>query len=280
MSGVFALAPAQAIDGALDYSKTNHAKIYKAGIQQVSETPFDCEADGLFQFLKEVQDRADEMGWTTGILSITMGIEDDKEKEEDFINNYGTLTLDQVVASELQYIDGKSRYAQDTYMLYKCLMASLTSKAKKKVLIWSNQYKIGENKTSSGVALLKIIIRESHLDTNATTNQIRTNLLLKGKSVQEKEAAAKTRAKTTHAPIPLPEDLRNDDAVTTEDDALDHVVDNRNFDSRTEVDKRHGFAWVPIFFICFLAFGIEWQPPRTFGPTRIQPGWSFGCLAT
>ena len=176
MPRVFALAPAQAIDGALDYSKTDHAKIYKAGIQQVSETPFDCEADGLFQFLKEVQDRADEMGWTTGILSITMGIEDDEEKEEDFINNYGTLTLEQVIASELQYIDGESRYAQDTYMLYKCLMASLTSEAKKKVLIWSNQYKIGENKTSSGVALLKIIIRESHLDTNATTNQIRTKL--------------------------------------------------------------------------------------------------------
>ena len=28
----------------------------------------------------------------------------------------------------------------------------------------------------SGVALLKVIIRESHLDTNATTNQIRTKL--------------------------------------------------------------------------------------------------------
>ena len=91
MPRVFALAPAQAIHGALDYSKTDHAKIYKAGIQQVSETPFDCEADGLFQFLKEVQDRVDEMGWTTGILSITTGIKDDEEKEEDFINNYGTI---------------------------------------------------------------------------------------------------------------------------------------------------------------------------------------------
>jgi hypothetical protein len=45
------------------------------------------------------------------------------------------------------------------------MQASLTSKAKKKVLILSNQYKIGKNKMSSGVALLKMIIRESHLDT-------------------------------------------------------------------------------------------------------------------
>jgi len=172
----YALAPARAVVGSLDYSKDSHAKIYKAGIQSVSETPFDCEADGLFQFLKEVKDRADEMGWTEGILSITKNIGETNEAEEDFLSNYGTLTLEQVVASEMQYIDGESRFGQDTYMLYKCLMASLTSEAKKKILIWSEQYTIGENKMSSGVALLKIIIRESHLDTNATTNQIRTKL--------------------------------------------------------------------------------------------------------
>jgi hypothetical protein len=40
-------------------------------------------------------------------------------------------------------------------------------------------------------------------------------------------------------------------------DALDHVVDNRNFHSKTEVDKTHGLAWVPFFFVCFLAFGIK-----------------------
>jgi hypothetical protein len=51
------------------------------------------------------------MGWTTGILSITTGIKDNKQKEEDLINNYGTLTLEQVVPSELQYIDEESCYA-------------------------------------------------------------------------------------------------------------------------------------------------------------------------
>jgi predicted Mrr-cat superfamily restriction endonuclease len=55
-------------------------------------------------------------------------------------------------------------------------MASLTDEAKKKVSIWSNQYRIGDDNQVSGVTLLKIIIRESHLDTNATTNQIRTKL--------------------------------------------------------------------------------------------------------
>jgi hypothetical protein len=63
-------------------------------------------------------------------------------------------------------------------MLYQCLMASLSSEANKKVLIWSDQYQVEVDggRFNSGVALLKIIIRESHLDTNATTNQIRTKL--------------------------------------------------------------------------------------------------------
>ena len=78
---------------------------------------------------------------------------------------------------ELQFIDEEGRLAQDTYMLYKCLMASIHNEAKKKVSIWSNQYRIGEDEQVSGVVLLKVIIRESHLDTNnATTNQIRTKL--------------------------------------------------------------------------------------------------------
>jgi hypothetical protein len=90
----YALAPARAVVGSLDYSKeSSHAKIYKGGIQSVSETPFNCEADGLFQFLKEVKDQADEMGWTEGILSITKNIGETSEAEEDFLSNHGTLHL-------------------------------------------------------------------------------------------------------------------------------------------------------------------------------------------
>jgi hypothetical protein len=116
------------------------------------------------------------MGWSSTILNIVIDADEPTEREENLIDNYGTLTLEQVVVSELQYIEEEGREAQDTYMLYKCLMASLTNEAKKKVSIWSSQYRIGENKMCSGVALLKVIIRESHLDTNATTNQIRTKL--------------------------------------------------------------------------------------------------------
>jgi hypothetical protein len=174
MPAVYALAPAQAVAGNLDYTKEAHAKIYKSGIRPVSETLYDCEPDGLFQFLKEVKDRSDEMGWTASILNITTTDENGAQKVEDFMKNYGTITLEDVESSERLYIGGQNRQAQNSYMLYKCLMASLTNEAKKKIMIWSDQYTIETH--SAGVALLKVIVRESHLDTNATTNQIRTKL--------------------------------------------------------------------------------------------------------
>ncbi|KAI2494628.1 hypothetical protein MHU86_19906 [Fragilaria crotonensis] len=174
---VFAFSPALAVQGLLDFTKSEHSKIYKSAIREVCKEPFDCEAEGLFQFLKDVQDRADEMGWSDGILNITLEVTDDNEPvQERLIENYGTISLEKVTESELQYINEQGREAQDTYMLYKCLMASLTNAAKKRISLWSDQYRIGDNDLCSGVALLKIIIRESHLDTNATTNQIRTKL--------------------------------------------------------------------------------------------------------
>ena len=53
-------------------------------------------------------------------------------------------------------------------------MNSPTQAGKDKVRLWSDQFIL--NGRESGILLLKVIIRESHLDTNATTNSIRTQL--------------------------------------------------------------------------------------------------------
>jgi hypothetical protein len=53
-------------------------------------------------------------------------------------------------------------------------MSSLSKEVKKKILDWEEQYMV--NGFSSGNLLLKIIVRESHLDTNATSSSIRTKL--------------------------------------------------------------------------------------------------------
>ena len=103
---VFAITPAHSIRGLLDYSKAEHHKVYKSGIRPVSDDPFNCDADGLYQFLGEVEDRANEMGWSAGILNVGVNAEGEEERKENLIQNYGTITLEQVVTSDLQYING------------------------------------------------------------------------------------------------------------------------------------------------------------------------------
>ena len=49
----FAFSPAQAVQGLLDYTKCKHSKIYKSAIREVCKEPFECKADGLYQFLKD-----------------------------------------------------------------------------------------------------------------------------------------------------------------------------------------------------------------------------------
>eukprot|EP00978_Attheya_sp_CCMP212_P039051 scaffold199403_cov49-Attheya_sp.AAC.1 len=53
-------------------------------------------------------------------------------------------------------------------------MSSISKEGKDKIRIWSADYKVGSY--VSGVLLLKVLIRESHLDTNATTTTIRNQL--------------------------------------------------------------------------------------------------------
>ena len=179
MPPVFALSPAHAVDGFLDFSQLEHHKIYMSGIRAVTpaDNPFTCEPTRLFKFLRRVEDRANEMGWMNGILDIVTSEEGADIKEvKNLIWNYGTLTLEQVDESERRYITLPQHKAQDTYMLHMCIMASLSEDTQEKVMIWVDQYQIeiDDTKYNSGVALLKVIIRESHLDTNATTSQIRT----------------------------------------------------------------------------------------------------------
>jgi hypothetical protein len=72
------------------------------------------------------------------------------------------------------YVDKPIHPAQDNFMMYKCLMNSISKEGKNKILSWKKQYTMGTN--SSGNLLLKIIVEESHLDTNATTTSIRNKL--------------------------------------------------------------------------------------------------------
>jgi hypothetical protein len=59
-------------------------------------------------------------------------------------------------------------------MVYKAIMASLTEEAKNSINLFKEEFHIGRE--PSGLLLLRVIIRESHLDSNAATSVIRLQL--------------------------------------------------------------------------------------------------------
>jgi hypothetical protein len=57
-------------------------------------------------------------------------------------DNYGVVSLAQIQAFEETYLTGKNCAMQDTYMLWKCLMNSISKEGKLKIIIWKSQYTI------------------------------------------------------------------------------------------------------------------------------------------
>ena len=133
-------------------------------------TPFGCVPKDLNQFLKTLADRATEFQWNDDAVGI-IRIPDHPitpTKYKNLLTNHEELDLDGVLRFEESYINTPTRAAQDMNMLHHCLIGSLSKGGRTKVMVWEEQYKIKGK--PSGNLLLKIIIRESHLDSNETTN--------------------------------------------------------------------------------------------------------------
>lgn len=174
---LFALTPYQAQMGIISYHTSEGRKFYSKATSQLADEKFGCEADDLLAFLEDLARRSNEFGWNSDGVGI-MEIPDDPLNENttytSLLENYGEFTLATIRAHELTYINSVSRAAQDTVLLYHCLMNSLSREGKSKVMLWKHDYMVGD--VPSGNLLLKIIIQESCIDTNATTSTIRLRL--------------------------------------------------------------------------------------------------------
>jgi hypothetical protein len=173
----FALSPALAIQGVINYETSEGRKLFSSSTHKLDEELYDCKPDGLYQFLQSLNNRAQEFGWNDdvgGMLHIPIDPTDINSETNYLIDNYGMISLEEIRNFEITYISQTVRPAQDSYMMFKCLMNSVSKEGKNKILIWKDQYTI--NGLPSGNLLLKIIIRESHLDTQATTASIRKKL--------------------------------------------------------------------------------------------------------
>jgi hypothetical protein len=174
MSAVpFHLSPAQSITGIIDYSTPEGRKYFERSIVKLREELFDCE-DDLHIFLDALKERAQEMGWDipgVGICDIPLVPLDPDTTYVNILERHGEVTLAQVRAFEATYINQELRAAQDTYAMYRCIMNSVATPMLKKLTLWRHQYTV--NTKSSGNSLLKVLVRESGLDTKTTTTYIR-----------------------------------------------------------------------------------------------------------
>ena len=92
----------------------------------------------------------------------------------DSVADYGRTTMEDVVAWETTFINTPSRNNQNSKLLYDLIINSLSVQGFQRVGVWKHQFKV--NGQESGGALLKVVVRESYLDSNATESTIRLNL--------------------------------------------------------------------------------------------------------
>lgn len=168
----FALTPARVTSAVLDYNSTIATKIYKGAVQPLS-TEFDVDAEGLNIFLAALYSKAREYGWDT-ILEVPRDIDAPMEDLVNVLTNYGEFTHQHLRDFATTYVATQTRAAQDSVMLYECIWNTLSKTGRAKVWVWKEEFHI--NTIPSGILLLKIVIREAHIDTNATVRHLREKI--------------------------------------------------------------------------------------------------------
>ncbi len=173
----FALAPALTNNAVIDYTTSEGVKIYKAAtvsLYSKDEEAFDCLPAGLHDFLNLLKVRAELNGWDNSILAIPDDIANPLGDTKNLLTSYGDISIEHLREHAQTYIDQQTRAAQDSAQLFQAIYNSLSKEGRSKVTIWEKDYRT--NELNSGVLFLKVVIRESHIDTNATTSWIRQQL--------------------------------------------------------------------------------------------------------
>jgi len=170
----FSLSPGTATANVIDYSTTAGQKVWTNAIDKLSDELFDCESEGLRDFLELIRARSEVMGWSQSALSIPVDVNNNLGDTQDFLSHYGEIDLEHCREHALTYYNQQNRAAQDSMQLYTCIMNSLSRTGRNKITGFRSQYTI--NGVPIGILLLKVVVRESYIDTNATTTYIRDQL--------------------------------------------------------------------------------------------------------
>ena len=170
----------------IDYGSKKGKAYWKMATDPLLSEKFDVEPGSFTTFMSKLLDRATDVGLcrTGGIAMVTP---QGAQAPINVIKDYGVATYEQIEQHEKTYLAQNQRGMQDSKLLYEMLQNSLSADGFKRIQTWRHQYIFvlqttdaqgnqTEQEYKAGLCFLKVIIRESYLDSNATTSQMRLAL--------------------------------------------------------------------------------------------------------
>lgn len=179
----FARTPALAHAGVLDLSSSEGMKIYNAATATLP-SKFSGGPNEIYLLLKDLMQRSQAFGWSGIIIVNTAappaaGAPPPPAINRNLLTQYGLISLEQLRTKAIGYEDADGRAAQDSHMMYQCIYNTMTEEAKLKVLSDHEDYEVplvGGGIAQNGPLFLKVIIRNSTVDTMSTVFFLRGNL--------------------------------------------------------------------------------------------------------
>lgn len=173
----FALSPALAQANIIDYTTSEGMKIYSSATASLfpsDDEKFNCEPEKLLGFLDLLDFRSTLNGWDNSIMAIPDNPVNPLGPTKYFIRHFGEYSLEHLQQAAAVYVTAQNRAAQDSMQCVGCILNSLGAVGRNKITTHRDEYTV--NGVISGICLLKVLIRESSIDTNATTAHIRAQL--------------------------------------------------------------------------------------------------------
>ena len=169
----FALVPAD-LPGIYNYQTRQGLAAFQANSKSLynsGDDLFDVEAPGLQTFLGLVGLRAITASWD---MRVPTDIARPLENLRNLLQHHGEVTLEDTQRFATSYVNSESRAAQENMQQVQAILASLTLPGYRKVQAWRTQWHAGD--TPMSMPLIKVIIREAYIDTQATSRILREKL--------------------------------------------------------------------------------------------------------
>jgi hypothetical protein len=164
----------------LDLATSTGAKLFKLGAEPLSRSFDFVDPSDLQVFLDLLKTKSKVQGCSR-IFTVPVEV-DGVTTDHSLLHNYGVFPLASVAFDVATYVNAQSKVAQDSFMLFQCIFASLDTDFLKLVTTEDPLYHIIDTRNPQeppipcGALLLKIIIKKAHVDTRGTVSFIRTAL--------------------------------------------------------------------------------------------------------